>query len=369
MRQGRTCGWRPESETGFSLAEALVAALLVLLIFAAALAVVTPHVRVAQAEPAMVDMQQRARVAVEHVVADVRRAGSGLESVDEFSGALIRFFAPILPRRIGRIRPDGFGTARADTLSVLSVSRGWRQARLEEPLDTVGRLVVTPGPQCPNGDPVCGLPLGVTLIVFDLTGRFSLYTLTAVDAEAGWVQAVGALPYQPYPAGSAVAEVTLDVYYFDPAARQLRHYDGQATDVAVVDDVVGITFGYAGGPMPPVRPRPPAGTANCLYDSTGLRIGGGAVLSSVPESLVDLPLGVFTDGPWCGDGDNRYDADLLRVRQVTLAIRVQATPDVFRASGPGFARAGFAHDAYRSLPDYAVSITITPRALEVGPGQ
>ena len=33
---------------------------------------------------------------------------------------------------------------------------------------------------------------------------------------------------------------------------------------------------------------------------------------------------ILTDGPYCGSGDNQFDADLLRVRKVRVTLRMQA---------------------------------------------
>jgi len=353
-------------EAGFSLVEALVAAALGLVVVAAAFAVVSPAVRTAQAQPAMADMQQRARVALDAVALDLRAAGSGLVSSDAFGGALGRFFAPVLPRRLGLRQAHPFDVARDDVLTVYSVGDGLRQARLAEPLWADGRLVTSPSPGCPPVEVVCGFRPGTTLIVFDQTGRFGLFLLASVDALAGQVKPLGVSALEPYPSGSAVAEVTARTYYFDDAARQLRRYDGQVTDVPVVDDVVDVTFRLAGDAEPPIRPKPPDGTANCLYDAGGGPVGGLQVLSPLPPALVALPLSMLADGPWCGSGDYRYDADLLRVRQVRIRITLQATSDFLRARGPGYRHAGSGHDALRLLPDLSLSVAVAPRPLSGG---
>jgi hypothetical protein len=31
---------------------------------------------------------------------------------------------------------------------------------------------------------------------------------------------------------------------------------------------------------------------------------------------------MFQDGPWCGSGDNEFDADLLRIRKVRVTLRM-----------------------------------------------
>ena len=41
---------------------------------------------------------------------------------------------------------------------------------------------------------------------------------------------------------------------------------------------------------------------------------------------------MFTDGPWCGGGTTRFDADLLRIRLVRVTLRVQATAATMRAA-------------------------------------
>ena len=150
------------------------------------------------------------------------------------------------------------------------------------------------------------------------------------------------------------------VYWFDQAAHQLRHYDGDLTDVPVVDNVVGVRFDYFGDPTPPSQPRPPAGVANCLYDAAGTRL---PMPTLVPEggSLAALPAAMLADGPWCGEGLNRFDADLLRVRQVRVMLRVQASASSFRAAGPAFSVPGTATSALRTLPDLAITFDVTPR--------
>ena len=79
-----------------------------------------------------------------------------------------------------------------------------------------------------------------------------------------------------------------------------------------------------------------------------------------------LPLSLFNDGPWCGEGDNRFDADLLRVRSVRVAVRVQAANAALRGIGADYVVPGTSRSARRALPDFAVTFDVSPRNLNMG---
>jgi len=82
--------------------------------------------------------------------------------------------------------------------------------------------------------------------------------------------------------------------------------------------------------------------------------------------LAALPLAILNDGPWCGDGNNRFDADLFRVRKVRVTLRVQASSTTFRASGSEFSVGGINTSALKNLPDYSVVFEISPRNMNLG---
>jgi hypothetical protein len=65
-------------------------------------------------------------------------------------------------------------------------------------------------------------------------------------------------------------------------------------------------------------------------------------------SLAILPLDLFRDGPWCGDGENRFDADLLRIRKVRVTLRMQAANEVMRG---------------RKVADFSLSFEVAPRNM------
>jgi hypothetical protein len=165
---------------------------------------------------------------------------------------------------------------------------------------------------------------------------------------------------------------------------------GSSLDVPVVDNVVGLSFTYLGDPRPPtvVRPlsepdgpwttygpAPPlaavppyAPRENCAFMDNGSDTPSPRLpdLSASGSSLVALTDAVFTDGPWCPDAGApaRWDADLLRVRQVIVHLRVQAAAASLR--GPTavlFAHPGTAASGRRWAPDLDVSFTVAPRNM------
>ncbi len=157
----------------------------------------------------------------------------------------------------------------------------------------------------------------------------------------------------------------MHVYYVDPSQSQLRHSDGYKTDMPVVDDVTGMTVAYFGDPNPPRHPVPPAGVANCLYDSSGT-LKPATMLTAVENGLAALQVSMLADGPWCGAGSTLYDADVLRIRMVRVTLVVQAASAAFRGSGAGFANPGTSRSADRWLPDYRLTFTVTPRNVRGG---
>jgi len=81
--------------------------------------------------------------------------------------------------------------------------------------------------------------------------------------------------------------------------------------------------------------------------------------------FVPLPMAMLSDGPWCGSGAARFDADLLRVRKVRVTLRVEATQAAFRAAGAAFAHPGAATRALSALPDVGLTFDVSPRNLNL----
>jgi type II secretory pathway pseudopilin PulG len=352
------------SDSGFTLVESLVATALMLTVSGAVFALMTPALSGSHAQPEAADMQQRARVAADVIQRDLRMVGAGLGAGPQ-TGPLGRYFAPVVPRRIGRQLADPFAVVRSDAISITYSASLWQTTTLDPMLPAAPSLRVDARPNCPAGRPVCGYAAGTDLLVFDRAGAFDHFTVSSVTGDQALLRAHRQDATSAYAPGAFVTPAETHVYWFDAANRQLRHYDGDQSDVPVVDNVVNVRFEYFGEPAPPAQPKPPTGVANCLYDATGapqplptLAADGG--------SLAPLPLSMLADGPWCGDGANRYDADVLRVRKVRVTLRVQAAQAAFRAIGPAFAVPGTARNARTALPDLTVQFDVAPRNLTGG---
>ena len=96
------------------------------------------------------------------------------------------------------------------------------------------------------------------------------------------------LRYVPPDAGEAIT-ITYALRADASGVPQLMRYDGRATDLPVVDQIVDLRFEY--------------------FDSSGQR----------------LPLDRFTDGPWVPNAvaADRYDADLDVIGRVRAVVRVR----------------------------------------------
>jgi len=353
-------------DRGFSLVESLVALVLTLSVTGAVFALITPNAQVSQAQPEAIDMQQRARVATDLLARDLFMAGAG-PSAGPQTGSLARFMAPVLPRRLGLTGADADIVARADAITIVYVPALPVQTTVGVPMPSGASVLdVDYLPNCPLGRLLCGLEEGMNALVFDDAGHFDLFAITTLGATAADVRHLGALPSQAYRDDASLVQAEVHTYYFDRLNQQLRHYDGYLSDVAVVDNVVDVVFEYFGEPDPPLAPKPAPGTANCLYDAAGNPISGLGRLPTAGASLASLPMSLMDDGPWCGAGGTRFDADLLRVRRIRVTLRIQASLPGLRGAGPDFRVSGISRSALRTLPDYTVTFDVTPRNMNLG---
>ena len=103
---------------------------------------------------------------------------------------------------------------------------------------------------------------------------------------------------------AAVGDV-MTTYYLKPDTSQLMQYDGGHSDLPMIDHVAGLAFDYFG-------PASLPGTPLVRFD---------------PAMLVD--------GPWLEDASHRrFDTDLLRISEVRIDIRVEATAPSLRRLVP-----------------------------------
>lgn len=350
--------------SGFSLVEVLIATALTVTITALACALAVDAQTAWRADSARVDLQQRARVAADTMTRALRESGAGPQS-GASRGPLLRVLAPVLPRRVGVRGADPPESFRTDAISVLqAVAEAEHATLLIAAASATTTLDIAPS-SC--GLPACGFTAGTTVLVHDSSGNFDVFAVTAVQGLTLTVRHHGSGNAVGYPAGSPVLAVRSSSYFLDRTARVLREYDGDSSDLPLLDDVVGMEVTYSGDVLPPLWPKPSGGQSNCLYDADGTYHAPLMPVLASPVSPSALDPDVLTDGPWCGSGGNRFDADLLRVRRIRVALRLQASDPAVRGTNPAqFRHPGTARNSGAMAADVTVEVDVAPRNFGQG---
>lgn len=354
----------PSSQQGFSLAELLIAAGIVTVVAAAACGFAAEAQSAWHVEDERLGLQQRVRVAADVLTRALVEAGAGA-SGGPARGPLLRAVPAIVPRRMGVRGADDPGGFRDDGFTVFRAIPAAEPAALLQPaapgttsleLSPAGCLL-----------PACGIGEGNALMVVDGAGHYDVFTVRSLTGATAEVRHQGGGNVVSYAAGSAVLPVEARTIYLDPRTHTLRSYNGDASDLPELDDVVELRVEYYGEGLPPLWPRPAAGTANCLYDAAG--VYQAALMAPLGSSVapVRLTRALLTDGPWCGAGDTRFDADLLRVRRVQVGVRLQASDPAVRGTDPStFRLPGTALQSARTVADVVWETAVTPRNLRQG---
>ena len=389
-------------EDGVSLIELLVSMTLMLTVTAAVFSLMNPTQGAFMVEPEVADMQQRMRVASDTLYHDLLMAGGG-SYMGASKGSLNYFFAPVMPFRQGLSNDDPPGTFRTDAITLLYVPSTSSQTSISQEMPArSAHLKVNADPGCPKNDQLCGFAKGMSVLIYDDTGSYDVFTVSSVQESALHLQHNLNDLSKSYGAGAKIVQVVSHTYYLknDDATKtyQLMHYDGgSSNDVPVVDHVVGLTFDYFGDPQPPLMrrpvsdptgpwttygPKPPAAgvqtTAwpageNCVFtsDPSPTPAPRLAVLGAggTTTALVKLTEAELRDGPWCPDvtSPNRFDADLLRIRKIGVTLRVESAVAALRGPlGALFTHGGTSQSGNRFAPDQEVRFQVSPRNLNLG---
>jgi len=357
---------RRSSQAGYTLIELLVSTAIMITVTGAIFSLMNPAQGNAQTQPEVADMQQRMRIGNDTIFKELVMSGAGPYQ-GPVRGALVNFFAPILPRRVGFQSPDAPTTFRDDTITMSYIPNSYSQTVISKSMPTPSsELKVTDQPNCPeDANNLCGFKEGDDVIIFDSTGNFDIFTITQVQDAAAHMQHRGEELSTSYNEGASITQIVSYTYYRNSQTNQLMRYDGYTEELALVDNVVDLKFEYFGDPNPPRQPEPPKGEANCLYDADHNYVNM-PTLTPDEGSLAALPGKMLTDGPMCGGGNNAFDADLLRIRKVRVTMRVQAANPALRGSDTAlFKNPGTSRGGEKFVPDYTISFEVSPRNLNL----
>jgi prepilin-type N-terminal cleavage/methylation domain-containing protein len=403
---------------GFTLIEMMIAMAIMTVVMASVFSLLNPSHGTFQAQPEVSDMQQRLRVAADGIQKDLVMAGAGMYS-GSMAGTLDSFFSPLLPHRVGTIAPDPAGSFRANAqcpltcasaVTIMYVPTTTAQTTISNDMPTPSaELKVTAQAGCPENDQLCGFKEGMRVLIMNASGAYDIFTITNVQDDALHLQHRDDKFTTAYPAGSWITQIVSHTYYLEDNGTdtfRLRHYDGYQSDLPLVDNVVDFRAEFFGDPSPPLvlksasdpigpwttyGPRPPvlgqdndddpwAASENCLFTvdgGTGLQVPRAEIQTLGPANgpPVLMPAAMLTDGPWCpsdtnNNGDampNKYDADMLRVRQVRITLRVQVAKALLRGpAGVLFRHAGTSKSSDRFIPDQEIRFDVSPRNLNLG---
>src|SRR6266851_1034473 len=167
-------------EDGFSVLEIVIATALMLLVTAGVFSLMDPAHGSFATEPEKADLQQRLRVAADTLSKDLIMAGAGAY-LGTSVGALSASFAPVLPFRQGATSADPAGTFATDRITLMYVPSTAAQTTLSADLTPVSfTLEVNPDSGCPRDATLCGFTKGMSVLVYDDTGAYDMFTITSV---------------------------------------------------------------------------------------------------------------------------------------------------------------------------------------------
>lgn len=309
-------------ERGVTLLEVLVAVATVLTGLALGAGLIRQAAEAWRWQPEAVDQVQRLRVGVETLSSAVAGAGAGLPGLDDDGGALVPM---VFPHLRGVPGADAPLSVFPDRFTVLSASADEAQGRLVGAAQGLDPLRFDPG-FCAPLSPVCGFGAGQRVLV---VSRLAAADVVAVsNVGPGIIDHAAAALTDRYEPADDVRVTAIEVrgYYLDAARRQLRLRTA-GTDMPVLDGVDGLEIRLLGDPRAPASPRPPPGLANCVVGADG----SPRLPDLTPDygPFVRLDAARLSDGPVCGAGAWRFDADLYRVRLVRFVLQM-AAPRTFR---------------------------------------
>ncbi len=301
------------------------------------------------------DLQQRLRVATEALRHDLLAAGAG-----GVEGPLADVFAPILPMRTGSAGADPELSSYADRITITYVPGTRSQTVLLAGMAGPGAplAIDANAPACP-ADGSCGFRRGDRALVFS-AGAHDVFTISDVSPSGATVSPAAALSHA-YPAGSRVVGVVQRVYYLDRPGKRLMLYDGDRSDLPLVDHVVDLRFTYYVDPAADAVRPPPTDGSSCAYAPGTPPIPLLDELGGTAPTLVSQAR--LTDGPICGLSPHRFDADLLRVRRIGVTIRLETESAALRGSGPAFSTPGTSTGGSKYVPDLQVTFDVAPRNM------
>ena len=318
--------WSPGGERGFTLVELLVATALLLGLMSVTGRVLLDLRTAIDVTTERADLQQRARVAVDALGSHLRGAGAGADH-GPAPGPLDQWIPVVLPGKPGDTANLSAGVTTFEVLpSVPSATLRFDLPRGGAAVDLEYRA------GCPAP---CGFFERITILIADVEGDFDLYVLTAVDGGSANVRRLDIGTDDGYVRGSAVWPVDLRTVYFEERTRELRSFDGDRSDLPVVNDIADVQMEY--------------------------------LARSLDGSLATVDAAALEDGPWRGSGAAPYDADLLRLSVVRVALRLQAGSPVYRGTHPQWFRyPGSAVDPARMVRDLSLHTTIARRNRREG---
>ena len=204
-----------------------------------------------------------------HALAVAARSRRAVRRPASAYGPLSRHLPAVLPRRIGARGADRSTSSGGDAFTAIRVVADTTHAALSLPLasgSTPIELATVPG---------CAVPDVRLRRRLDRDADRSRRLRTTSSPSRSARGASLTVRVLAVPAAAArTASAHRCSRSIPPRSSSLRlsvlhRYDGDASDVPAIDDVVAIEVRYYGATQPPVWPRPPAGEANCLYDAAG----------------------------------------------------------------------------------------------------
>jgi prepilin-type N-terminal cleavage/methylation domain-containing protein len=257
---------------GFSLVELLIALTICALISTAIASITVPARAAFERTPAVIDLHQRGRTALDAISQAIRSAGADVAASQDL-GPLAEILPPVI---LADSNPDAGQFTRM--LVVTPRPHAAQGVLRQDQGGPSGSLALTTA-GCPEVQDVCGFLVDMPAVIADGTGRFDLFVVGYTDPmlqrltpETGFGRA--------YPAGSILVEA--DALSFRLDGDTLVRETPAGAVQPVVDGVTAVYF---------------------------------RALEIDPDSLVD--------GPWWEGPDGPFDADWFTVRSVEVTVRLR----------------------------------------------